>query len=236
MRHVLVDMQLAEAMINMNPQDYRTNEEKAVLYQSVFEKYSLTEAEYDSSLVWYGRNLDLYMRIYNLALTDVKNRIELMGDVKPEAVSTSDSDSIDIWIYRRYYEFSPLNLSNTIVLDFKPNREYTSGSIFLLSFQVWGLSSAIPQTIDMKICADQSDTTLVMNKVIRTDGKHELMLKTLPTKKIKRLYGYIRFNEKKESSYHKIYLDDFQLMKFNYGSAYIEQMDSTTYKDNSIDQ
>lgn len=236
MRRVLVDMQLAEAMINMNPQDYRTNEEKTALYQSVFEKYSLTEAEYDSSLVWYGRNLDLYMRIYNLALTDVKKRIELMGDVKPEAVSTTDGDSIDIWMYRRYYEFSPLNLSNTIILDFKPNREYASGCIFLLSFQVWGISSAIPQTIDMKICADQNDTTLIVNKVINADGKQELMLKTLPTKRVKRIYGYIRLNEKKESAYPKIYLDDFQLMKFNYGSAYIAQMDSTTSKDNNINQ
>lgn len=234
MRHVLVDMQLAEAMINMNPQDFGTNEEKTELYQSVFEKYKLTEAEYDSSLVWYGRNLDLYMRIYNLALTDVKKRIELMGDIKPEAVSSSDQDSVDIWIYRKYYEFSPFNLSNTIIFDFKPNREYISGSIFILNFQVWGISPAIPQTIDIKICADQNDTTLVINDVIRSDGKQEFILKTIPTKRIKRLYGYIRLNEKKESSYHKIYLDDFKLMRFNYGSTYIEQKDSMAIDKNII--
>lgn len=232
MRSMLVDMQIAEEMINMNPQDYGSNEEKTALYQAVFDKYRITEAEYDSSLIWYGRNLDLYMRIYNLALTDVKKRIEIMGDVKPEAISTSDEDSINIWMYRDYYEFTPFALSNTIIFDYEPSREYASGSVFILNFDVWGLWAENKQTIDVQICAIQNDTILVTKKTIRDNGNQELILKTLPTRKTKRLYGSIRLNEKTLPfyRYHKIYLDDFQLTRFNYGKEYIEKNDSIADK------
>lgn len=223
MRYILVDMHLAEAMINTNPQDYRTNEAKKELYQTVFEKYNLTEAQYDSSLIWYGKNLDLYMRIYNLALADVKKQVEAMGDVKPEAVS-SNQDSVDIWMYRKYYEFSPHALSNTILFDFKPAQEYASGSAFILGFQVWGLTPQMKTPIELHFRAAQSDTTIMVKKTIHTNGYHELLLETLPTKKVKRVYGYIRLNDRKLSvPYHKIYLDDIRLTRFNYGSAYIEQ-------------
>lgn len=234
MRSVLVDMHLAESMIHMNPQDYSSNEEKKALYRSVFDKYGLTEAEYDSSLIWYGKNLDLYMRIYNLALSDVKQQIEAMGDVKPEAVSTSDQDSTDIWMYQRYYEFSPFALSNIIVFDFKPEREYVSGSAFVLGFCVWGIIPKMEQSIELYLRADQNDTTIMVKDVISENGYHEMLIRTLPTKKVKRLYGHIRLNEKNQSPYYKIYLDDFRLTRFNYGSAYIEHLDTTLYKSQDV--
>ena len=227
-------MHIAEAMIHMNPQDYSTNEEKKALYQSVFEKYSLTEAEYDSSLIWYGKNLDLYMRIYNLALADVKQRIEAMGDVKLEAVSISDQDSTDIWMYQRYYDFSPFALSNVIMFDFKPENEYASGSAFVLDFCVWGISQNMEQPIELYLRADQNDTTIMIKNTISDNGYHEMLIRTVPTKKVKRIYGYIRLNEKSHSPYYKIYLDDFRLTKFNYGSAYIEQLDSVLYNNMNI--
>lgn len=235
MRNVLVDIHLAEALINMNPQDYNSLEDKKAVYQAVFDKYDIKEAEYDSSLVWYGKNLDLYMRIYNLALSDVKKRIENMGDVKPEAAPASNQDSVDIWMYPRYYEFSPFALSNTIIFNFKPAREYASGSAFILGFQICGLPPKSNLPLNLHLRADQSDTTLIVRNTIKEDGYHEVLIKTLPTKKVKRIYGYIRLDESLQSGkYHKIYLDEFRLTKFNYGSAYIEQRDSILNKQQEV--
>lgn len=227
MRKVLVDMHLAEAMISMNPQDYVNTEEKKAVFQAVFDKYNLTEAEYDSSLLWYGKNLDLYMRIYNLALSDVKKRIEGMGDVKPEAAPNVNQDSVDIWIYPKYYEFSPLALSNTIIFDFKPAGGYASGSAFILGFQVWGISSEVHLPVNLHIRANQNDTTLIIKNTVKNDGYHEILVKTLPTKKVERVYGYIRLEKGLPSvPYHKIYLDEFRFTRFNYGSAYVASKDS----------
>ncbi|MDR3266488.1 MAG: DUF4296 domain-containing protein, partial [Tannerella sp.] len=61
MRNVLYDMQMAEAMVENEFEKYRTSEEKQKLYDAVFAKHKITQAKYDSSLIWYGENMDLYM-------------------------------------------------------------------------------------------------------------------------------------------------------------------------------
>jgi hypothetical protein len=225
MQQVIVDMQLAEAMIYMDPQKYVTNDDKKKLYQSVFDKYRLTEAEYDSSLLWYGKNMDIYMQIYNRALADVKRKIEEIGDIKPEIVATSGEDSVDIWIFRKYHELSPRALSNTVIFDLLPNEAYSSGSTFVLGLQVWGITPQMKKPLHIHLRADQNDTTLVAKKTIARNGYHEMILKTIPTKKVRRVYGYVR-SETGDIPYHKIYLDDFRMMKYKYGSPAVERLDS----------
>ncbi len=58
-------MLLAEAMVNVDYNTYKSDTMKLALYESVFRKHDITQAVYDSSLVWYGRNLDIYMEVYN---------------------------------------------------------------------------------------------------------------------------------------------------------------------------
>ena len=68
MQGVLTDMLLAEAMVNVDYNTYKSDTMKLALYESVFRKHDITQAVYDSSLVWYGRNLDIYMEVYNRVL------------------------------------------------------------------------------------------------------------------------------------------------------------------------
>ncbi len=70
MQGVLTDMLLAEAMVNVDYNTYKSDTMKLALYESVFRKHDITQAVYDSSLVWYGRNLDIYMEVYNRVLAD----------------------------------------------------------------------------------------------------------------------------------------------------------------------
>ena len=49
---VLIDMQMAETIINDDPYTYGSFRQKNALFQSVFKKHNLTQAEYDSSLIW----------------------------------------------------------------------------------------------------------------------------------------------------------------------------------------
>ena len=79
MQGVLTDMLLAEAMVNVDYNTYKSDTMKLALYESVFRKHDITQAVYDSSLVWYGRNLDIYMEVYNRVLADLNKRINNLG-------------------------------------------------------------------------------------------------------------------------------------------------------------
>ena len=92
MKAVLIDMQLAEAMISTDYKKYSDDAEKEMLYQSVFRKHNIEQAVYDSSLVWYGRNLDVYMQVYDLVLAELNERQKALGDVQASAAPVSKQE------------------------------------------------------------------------------------------------------------------------------------------------
>ena len=219
MRAVLYDMQIAEAIVETNNESYGTSDKRQVVYNAVFTKHHITQAEYDSSLVWYGENMDLYMRIYKLVLRDINGSIAAMGDIKPNPLSgdVSAKDSIDIWIYNRSHIFNPERVFNMLTFDITPQKPYSSGSSYVFGLSVWGMPSGLKHKPKIHISALQADTIISVNKEITGDGYYEAVIRTVATKRVSRVYGYILVNDS-EALYHHIYLNDIQLMKYNYGS------------------
>lgn len=212
MRDVLVDMQMAETIINEDPYTYSSFEKKNALFQSVFQKHRLTQAEYDSSLMWYGRNIDIYMRVYDMAMEEVDERIKDLGDVKAEAFDAFDADSIDLWVDKKYYVFSSKAVSNLLVFDLNPSEPYPADSRFVWEMQLWGLAMDKNQLLEVNLRAEQMDTTLMEKTEISHDGFHRLTLHGLSDRPINRVYGYIRM--KSSLPHHKIYIDCLQLTKY----------------------
>ena len=205
MQGVLTDMLLAEAMVNVDYNTYKSDTMKLALYESVFRKHDITQAVYDSSLVWYGRNLDIYMEVYNWVLADLNKRINNLGDVQADAAPVSNRDSVDIWPRRSYLVLSPTSVFNGVTFDIRPETNYSSGSSFVLGMRVWGLNNKMAYKPEVRLSADQGDTTL----------------KTIPTKKVKRVFGYIRMDNM-DTTYYKVYIDSLSLMKYNYGKELAE--------------
>ncbi len=216
MRSVLYDMKIAEAMVETNYETYPTSEERQRVYEAVFARHHITQAEYDSSLIWYGKNMDLYMSIYKLVLKDINANITAMGDVRPDPLSgkLSAKDSVDVWILGRSYTFNPQDF-NPLVFDITPKRAYSSGSSYVLGFSVWGLSKGAKSKIHLR--AQHADTIITANKEVLSDGYHEAVIQTVATKKVQSVNGYIMIYGTGHL-YPPVYLDHLQLMKYNYGS------------------
>ena len=220
MRTVLYDMQIAEALVETNYESYKTSDERQVIYDAVFAKHHITQAEYDSSLMWYGAHMDVYMRIYRMVLKDINENITLMGDIKPNPLSgdVSAKDSVDVWIYQRHHTFSPEQGTFTaLAFDIFPEKPYSSGSSYVFGLSVWGISPKMKHKPEIRIHAVQADTIISVSNKITGDGYYETVLRTVATKQVKRVYGYIMLHDS-TASYHRIYMDDIKLMKYNYGS------------------
>ncbi|MDR0795608.1 MAG: DUF4296 domain-containing protein [Tannerella sp.] len=217
MQHILMDMHLAEAIIDTDPSLYQFDRDKKALFQSVFDKHRITEAIYDSSLVWYGKNLDIYMQLNTMALAEITQRIEAINLTEPEQVLTVNENMKDIWTIGKYHEFYFSSLSNALIFKFGTENNFSFGDIFVLGLKVIGFVSGMQSPIEVHLRAVQNDTTIMLNQKITTDGYHEMLLRTLPVRRINQFYGYIRFNGD-SVPYHKIYLNDIRLMKYRYGS------------------
>lgn len=223
MQTVMTDMLLAEAMIGADYKQFKEDAPKEALYQSVFRKHGITQADYDSSLVWYGRNLDIYMKVYERVLADLNKQVADLGDIQADAAPVSNRDSVNIWPRRSFMALQPKALFNGTIFDIKPETNYSSGSIFVLGTRIWGLSGKETYAPEVRLSADQGDTIVTVSNRLDKDGYHETVLKTLPTKKVRRVYGYIRLDHT-DAAYYKIYIDSLNLMKYNYGKAAFDQV------------
>lgn len=228
MKEVLIDMHLAEAMINSDYKEYNTNEKKKALYQSVFDKHGIAEADYDSSLVWYGRNLDVYMQVYDGVLAELNARKKSLGDIQPDAAPTTNQDSVNIWNRFDYLTFLPHSPYNGVYFDFVPQGGYKAGSTFVLAMDVWGLNKTMTQAPEVRLSVEQSDTTFTTMRYLTHDGLNQLMVKSRAIKPVRRVYGYIRLKAS-DDEYYKIYIDSIRLMRYNYGTDI--QLDKETLPD-----
>ncbi|MCC8143591.1 MAG: DUF4296 domain-containing protein [Tannerellaceae bacterium] len=218
MQSVYLDMQLAEAMINADSKEYADVEKKEALYESVFRKHKITQAVYDSSLVWYGANLDVFVRVYDRVLKDISQMQKDLSDMPADPGPASGRDSVNIWNRRPSLVFEPNSPFNAVVFDIKPEASYLPGSIFVLDLDVWGVNPGMAHYPEIKIHAEHADTTIMVNDRITQDGPHQTVLRSHATKRIRRIYGIIRMDNTGPWSYGKIYVDSIRLMKYNYGS------------------
>ena len=64
MREVLCDLHRADGAIQVAGYNYSHDQEVAGYYKNVLDKHGITQAQFDSSLVWYTNNPQIFNKIY----------------------------------------------------------------------------------------------------------------------------------------------------------------------------
>ena len=197
MRVVLYDMLIAEAMVETMPDSFPVSDDRQTVFDAVFRKHHITQADYDSSLIWYGKNMDLYIAIHKLVLRDVNAHLSVMDQIKPSAISgdMTDHDSIDIWVYPRTAIFKPERVFNTLTFDIRPETPYSSGSSYVLGVSLWGIPPGLKHKPTIQLSAVHADTVISVNSAVTGDGYYETTVRTIATKQVRRVYGYILMND-----------------------------------------
>ena len=99
METLLIDIHKAEA-ISDNLTQYASDREKERLRQSVFDRHHVTQAQFDTSLVWYSEHMTKYSQIYNNVTARLKEEDDAVKTLLVERKSsplTRPGDSIDVW-------------------------------------------------------------------------------------------------------------------------------------------
>ena len=219
MQAVMVDVYLAEAMIGTDYLKYKEDASKQALYESVFRKHNTTQAVYDSSIVWYGKNLKIYMEVYDGVLAEIDSRTKALGDVQANAGPATERDSLNIWPRRPFVTFEG-EQGGLVSYQITPAVPYGSGSTFVLGLSVWGIHNGMKHYPEIRLSVVQLDTTVNVVRTITRDGYHQVVLRSLPARQVQQVYGYIRMLTP-DTRVHKVYVDSLTLMKYNYGTEVI---------------
>ena len=102
MENVLYDFHIAKAMGEEVP--YSDSYKRVLYIESVYKKHGITQADFDSSMVWYARHPDALTKVYEKVNQRLKaerdgiNHLIALRDNKPK--ESLPGDSIDVWIGR----------------------------------------------------------------------------------------------------------------------------------------
>jgi len=105
MTAVLIDMHSSEALIDLQRNQFSTQEAQRDIMASVFVRHGITRARYDSSLMWYSRHLKRFIRIYDRVNDSLKVRDEYWKAIAYENASwgvSDQGDSVNLWRINPY--------------------------------------------------------------------------------------------------------------------------------------
>lgn len=99
LRSVLHDLHRADAILVVDDVAYRNDDEVGKYYQVVLEKHGITQAQFDSTMVWYTDHPQLFDKIYPKVVAQLEAELEewkeLNDNTSFEKVSARYLMSID---------------------------------------------------------------------------------------------------------------------------------------------
>lgn len=219
MENVLYDYHIAKAMGDELP----FNEAyKRVLYvEAVYRKHGVTQAQFDSSMVWFARHPDVLTKIYGRVNQRLKAQQESINDLialrdnKPKV--SLPGDSIDVWAWQRHYRLTGFMLNNR--LDFVlpsdsnfQNRDTLRWSVYFRFCGETQTDSMYVPLMALQICYD-NDSVISRTQKVWKDGTEILSLASDTLGKIKEVRGFVYYPQ--QPSGRNLQLNAVTLMRYH---------------------
>lgn len=143
MEDILVDYHLALAMAEQQVGDLQVN--RYVFTQTALKKHDITEAELDSSLLYWCRNSEDLVKICR----NVSERLTFMAEAQgierqeknPYSYLATEGDTANVWNLRNSVVLIPNIIDNIYSFSIEADTTYSPGDYFLWAFKTHFLSS-----------------------------------------------------------------------------------------------
>lgn len=209
MVNLLADMQIAEAYetIKNGGRGNSSNNDKTG--ERILSENNVTQEEFDSTLSWYGRNLDDYRDLFDKVDLEIAKRQEKIekesGDIRTESEIKEN-----IWPYTSFGIISKIGNNDGWIVSID-NPPLLLGDRLQWNFH-------IPEAVGMKgtLGVEYTDgTTETTTNSGSSGNKFELEFQTDTAKTVERLFGYLTLKDRMTSY---VYIDSIRLTVLRYDS------------------
>lgn len=237
MENVLYDYHIAKAMGEDVP--YNESYKRQLYIESVFKKYDINQARFDSSMVWYARNPEILTKIYekvNLRLKaerDGINHLIAMRDNKPK--ESLPGDSIDVWAWQDIYQLTGMPLDNKIAFTLPSDSNFHARDTLRWSVR-FRFQSGKPDTLYAPLMAMQilyeNDSIISSLQKVKKAGIETISLTGDTLGKIKEVRGFVYYPMQKTSK--SLLADRISLMRYHADSLVVAPKDSLSIAADSL--
>lgn len=239
MEDILYDYHLAEAMAR---NDYSGDAEvkRTAYYQEVLKKHNVTEAEFDSSLVYYYSRIDRFKPIYNRVTERLNNEAKLLGAVVDDKRFTQQSvsgDTMDIWKQERDILLIPYPTHNRYEFTVKADTSFRAGDAFTFQFHCEYISQNSTKDAVVVLKATYANDSIVqVSTHANSAGFTQLSLPTNKYGLLKQLQGFIYLTNDGTVTLKLMFVSNIQLMRFHHEQPEqpLQDADEQKNKEDSI--
>ena len=217
MEDVLYDYHLAHSMGGLSGDSVEFR--RMVYVEAVFQKYKISRAEFDTSLVWYSRHTGQLYNIYKNIEERLGKEANLLGAQTNVATTYSQlsnkGDTANVWSGRNFYCLTTKDANNLMSFNIKADTSYYPKDRLLWHFRSHFVyqSGHRDAIVSLSVRYD-NDSVGTVTQHLYSDNDFSITL-DLTDRKIKRVYGFVYHNAPWTKEEKILLLTDLSLVRFH---------------------
>lgn len=222
---LMADLYKAEAIIDdEDNKTFSTDSMKMKLRQSVFMRHNVTQEQFDTSLIWYAHNLDVYDKVFDdiIARLEDEQKNVTRGDYSSTSIVDASAlkpsmpryrasgDTADIWGKGRVWVMLPGHKQHIVSFDIKPDKEYMRGDKYEIALKAVNVNS----TVNVFMAVDYEDgSTSFRQTSFNKEGWQRFKVQSDTAREVKRIHGFMDFATQ---SHRTLFMDSVELIRTHF--------------------
>lgn len=236
MENILYDYYIAEGMANSDDGQYQEQVYNSGLYRmAVLKKHGVTQAEFDSSLVYYARHADRLHSIYeNIDKRLGRAAVSMgasAGDLRQFGASVASSDTADVWNEVRSCVLTQDAPYNVLSYAIKADTAFHKGDRLVLGFDTrFIFQDGTKDGVAMLAVRLANDSIVAKTVHMSSDSHYTLNFSDYGNIGIKDVYGFIfltKTNGTSSSTMKLMFVDNIRLIRLHGKSVKEEHTDKS---------
>lgn len=199
---IMADIQIAEAYDRSgDANEYLDGKNRELLGRGILMQHGVSVEEMDSTLAWYGRNMDEYSKLYKKIDIELNKRQQKYAKAAGE--TEKEGSSSDLWPYSRHFVVDNRSLVDGIVVNI-PVTDLAPGDKI-----TWKMTTDGAEVRSLTIGVDYENGTSELSKITNRsmDRRVETSLQTDSLLRVDRIFAIANFEHAKS----KVFVDSVYL-------------------------
>lgn len=198
MAALVADTYMLEGVVDLNLREYPNDSTRLLLKRSLYADRGYDQAMVDTSLAWYGRNIEVYVEVCDKAIEILQERQHDLASASTRAISVA-GDSVDVWSGASHITVSRNTPSRFLTFDIPADSNWHKGDIYELRYKLINSNRGLKARMLVDYADGQTDYNETSGV---SQGTTKLKIRVDSTRTPQRLYGYIDLGEQRGESFH----------------------------------
>lgn len=240
MEDLLYDYHIAQGMASQGDGDF--SYKSHLYFEAALKKHHVTQAEFDSSLVYYYTRADRFIDIYKRVQERLGDEAVVLGastsEVERYITQSQTGDTLDVWEGSRRQLLIPTRPYQLLQFTQEADTSYHAGDSFLMTFTNTYLVQNSSKHADAYLAVTYAnDSTVSRTAIVSSTGETTIRIPACKYR-VKRLSGFVCLGQRPDprpssNEVCLLFLDRIQLIRFHHKTP--EQPEAETVAPMKLD-